>query len=164
MTAQVIEAGHPVATTVARARDALRGVALRPLWSMDAHQTTGALVEVTRLEAQVAQLQLALLHHAEVVEVGSDVGATSPAGWLAHETRTTRAGTHRAARLARRLATEHAAVDIALADADVNVAQAAVIVEAVGRLLCTRHHALAHDRRYQMKSGPGGKVTFTRRT
>jgi hypothetical protein len=35
---------------------------------------------------------------------------------------------------------------------------------ASGRLLCARHHTLAHDRRYQMKSAPGGRVTFTRRT
>ncbi len=33
-----------------------------------------------------------------------------------------------------------------------------------GRLLCQRHHTLAHDRRYQLKAGPNGKVIFTRRT
>lgn len=33
-----------------------------------------------------------------------------------------------------------------------------------GRLLCQRHHTLAHDQRYQMKVGPSGKVSFTRRT
>lgn len=33
-----------------------------------------------------------------------------------------------------------------------------------GRLLCPRHHTLAHDTRYQMKNAPNGKVTFTRRT
>ena len=33
-----------------------------------------------------------------------------------------------------------------------------------GRLLCPRHHTLAHDRRYQLKAGPNGKVTFSRRT
>ena len=35
---------------------------------------------------------------------------------------------------------------------------------ATGRLLCPRHHTLAHDQRYQMKAVPGGKVGFTRRT
>ena len=134
MTGQVMDARHPVATAVARARDDLREVALQPLWSMDSRQTAEALVHVTQLAAQVAQLQLALLHHAEVVEVGADVGATSPASWLAHETRTTRAVTHRAARLAKRLATAHPAVDIALADARVTVEQAHVIVEAVDAL------------------------------
>ncbi len=33
-----------------------------------------------------------------------------------------------------------------------------------GRLLCARHHTLAHDRRYQLKAGPNGKVAFSRRT
>ncbi|MGO4258231.1 DUF222 domain-containing protein, partial [Marmoricola sp. RAF53] len=33
-----------------------------------------------------------------------------------------------------------------------------------GRLLCPRHHTLAHDARFQMKSGPNGKVSFSRRT
>ncbi|MGO4255044.1 DUF222 domain-containing protein [Marmoricola sp. RAF53] len=33
-----------------------------------------------------------------------------------------------------------------------------------GRLLCPRHHTLAHDARFQMKAGPNGKVTFSRRT
>ncbi len=33
-----------------------------------------------------------------------------------------------------------------------------------GRLLCPRHHTLAHDRRYQLKASPNGKVTFSRRT
>jgi hypothetical protein len=33
-----------------------------------------------------------------------------------------------------------------------------------GMLLCPRHHALAHDTRYQSKTAENGKVTFTRRT
>ena len=33
-----------------------------------------------------------------------------------------------------------------------------------GRLLCQRHHTLAHDHRYQATTTPTGKVTFTRRT
>ncbi len=33
-----------------------------------------------------------------------------------------------------------------------------------GRLLCQRHHTLAHDPRYQATTTPNGKVTFTRRT
>ena len=134
MAAQTIEARHPVAATIAGARRNLRDLALRPLWSMDARETGEALVEVTRLAAQVSQLQLALLHQAEVVEVGADVGATSPASWPAHETRTVRAATHRAARLAQRLATAHPAVDIALADGDLTLDQAQVIVDAVDAL------------------------------
>jgi hypothetical protein len=33
-----------------------------------------------------------------------------------------------------------------------------------GILLCPRHHTLAHDRRYQLKTDKHGKVTFARRT
>lgn len=32
------------------------------------------------------------------------------------------------------------------------------------KLLCPRHHTMAHDRRYQFKAGPNGKVSFSRRT
>jgi hypothetical protein len=32
-----------------------------------------------------------------------------------------------------------------------------------GRLLCPRHHTLAHDPRYEMTLHPNGKVTFHRR-
>jgi hypothetical protein len=33
-----------------------------------------------------------------------------------------------------------------------------------GRLLCQRHHTLAHDHRYQQQPAPGRTITFTRRT
>ena len=33
-----------------------------------------------------------------------------------------------------------------------------------GRLLCQRHHTLAHDHRYQTKNTPNGNIAFTRRT
>jgi hypothetical protein len=33
-----------------------------------------------------------------------------------------------------------------------------------GRMFCPRHHTLAHDSRYQMKTTKNGKVTFSRRT
>jgi len=33
-----------------------------------------------------------------------------------------------------------------------------------GRLLCRRHHTLAHDQRYRTTTTPSGKVAFTRRT
>jgi hypothetical protein len=33
-----------------------------------------------------------------------------------------------------------------------------------GRMLCPRHHTLAHDGRYQLKTAKNGRVTFSRRT
>ena len=62
------------------------------------------------------------------------MGATSPANWLAHQTKTTRPAVHRAARLAKRLDQAHPEVDPALADAQVTLDQAQVIVEAVDAL------------------------------
>ncbi len=137
MTAAALDPSHPahpVATVVASVRAELRSVSGTPVWSMTAAETGSALVEVTRLKAQVAQLELRLLSHAERVEVGSEVGATSPANWLAHQTRTTRPAVHRAARLARRLEEAHREVDTALADAAVTLDQAQVIVDAVDAL------------------------------
>ncbi len=137
MTAAALDPSHPthpVATTVASVRRELRSVAETPVWSMSPSEAGVALVEVTRLVAQVAQLQLRLLAHAARVEVGSEVGATSAANWLAHQTKTTRPAVHRAARLARRLDQAHPEVDTALADARVTVDQAQVIVNAVDAL------------------------------
>jgi hypothetical protein len=86
------------------------------------------------LVTQAEQLQLRLMAHAERVDVGGSVGATSPANWLASETRTTRAAAHRAKRLATALDESHPAVDQALATAAINVEQASVIVDAVDEL------------------------------
>ncbi len=134
MTAQYDDSMHPVAAAVDVVRGELAGVSQTPVWSMSTAETERALVDVTRLASQVAQLQLKLLSHAERVEVGTSVGATSAANWLAHTTRTTRPAVHRAARLADRLDSAHAAVDAALAAAEINVEQAHVIVEAVDAL------------------------------
>ena len=45
------------------------------------------MVELTRLEAQIAELQLRVAHHGQTVEVEADSGATSTANWWAHATR-----------------------------------------------------------------------------
>lgn len=125
---------HPVTRTVSSARAGLREVAERPVWSMDAATTGAALVEVTRLAAQVAQLQMRLLAYGERLGVGDEAGATSTATWLAHQTRTTRPVLHRAARLAERLETAHPDTDQALAAGEITLEQAQVIVEAVDAL------------------------------
>jgi Domain of unknown function (DUF222) len=75
-----------------------------------------------------------LLARAERVEVGAEVGATSAANWLAHQTKTTRSAVHRTARLARRLDDAYPEVDAALAEGQVTVEQAEVIVDAVDKL------------------------------
>ena len=100
MTAERFDSTHPVASVIDVVRGELSSVVETPIWSMSPAETEAALVEVTRLASQVAQLQLRLLSHGKRVEVGTSVGATSAANWLAHTTRTTRPAVHRAASLA----------------------------------------------------------------
>jgi hypothetical protein len=134
MTAQVEGSRHPVVDTVVDLRSDLSDLSRTPVWGLSAADTEAALVEATRLITQAEQLRLRLLAHAERVDVGDRVGATSPANWLANETRTTRAAAHRASRLATSLDEAHPAVDEALATAAINVEQATVIVDAVDEL------------------------------
>jgi hypothetical protein len=134
MTAQVDDSRHPVVDTVVDLRSVLSDLSQSPVWGLSTRDTEAALVEATRLITQAEQLQLRLLAHADRVDVGGSVGATSPANWLAHQTMTTRAAAHRAKRLATALDVSHSAVDEALARAAINVEQAAVIVDAVDEL------------------------------
>ena len=134
MTAQIDEARHPVVATVLDLRSTLSTLSETPVWGLSTTDTEAGLLEVTALATQVAQLQLRLLAHAGRVNVGQSVGATSPANWLAHASRTTRPAVHRAARLAARLEEAHPVVDQALATAAINVEQATVIVDAVDDL------------------------------
>jgi len=134
MTAQVDETRHPVVATVLGLRSQLASLSQTPVWGLSTADTEAALLEATALSTQADQLRLRLLSHAGRVDVGGAVGATSPANWLAHESRTTRAAVHRAARLAKQLDQAHPAVDAALAAASINVEQAAVIVDAVDDL------------------------------
>ena len=134
MTAQVEDSRHPVVEAVVDLRSVLSDLSSRPVWGLSTADTEAALVEATRLITQAEQLQLRLLAHADRVDVGGSVGATSPANWLAHKTLMTRATAHRAKRLATALDSLHPAVDEALAAASINVEQAQIIVDAVGEL------------------------------
>ncbi len=54
MTAELLDPTHPVATTVASVREDLASVVGTPVWSMTTPEVESALVDVTRLESQVA--------------------------------------------------------------------------------------------------------------
>jgi hypothetical protein len=137
MTAQVDDSRHPVVDTVVELRSVLSEMSSRPVWGLSTADTEAALVEAQALATQVAQLQFRLLAHAERVDVGGSVGATSPANWLANKTLITRSAAHRAKRLAMALEGSHPAVDQALTTASINVEQAQVIVDAVDELPAT---------------------------
>ena len=72
---------HQVATATARMRDIADGVVDASVWSMSVDEAASTLVELTRLEAQVVELKARVARHADEIQVGSDVGATSTATW-----------------------------------------------------------------------------------
>ena len=134
-TADTGDRAHPISLVVSRIDDKLKTVRDAPAWSMSAAETREALVELTRLEAQIAELQLRVAGHGQTVEVEAESGATSTANWWAHATRQTRAAAHRKTRLAAALGSEaFEPVRVALAEGRLLVDQAQVIVTAVQAL------------------------------
>src|SRR3954452_6282358 len=124
---------HRVSAAVARMREAADAVTDASVWSMDPAQTKATLVEVTRLEAQVAELKLRVAAHADDLKVGEDEGATSTATWWAHTTRQVRPAATGQVRLAHAL-TERTHVRAALAAGDLRVEQTRVIIDALAEL------------------------------
>ena len=112
---------HRVAVFVASTHADLIGLVEVPVWSMNAQETASTLVGLTRLRAQVAELELRVLAHARATEVGLDQGATSTASWWSHHTNLTRGEAHRLTRLASRLSEAHEPVRRALAVGEVLV-------------------------------------------
>ena len=124
---------HRVTSAVADARSALGSVAAVPLWSMDPAETTAAIDDVLRAEAQLAELKARLLTHADRTEVAAQTGATSTANWHAHTTRTTRVQAHRTMRLAEGL-DGHDRTRTALATGAIHVEQAEAILRGLTEL------------------------------
>ena len=91
-TADTTGRGHPIRSAAAQIADILKTVRDAPAWSMSPAEAREAMVELTRLEAQIAELQLRVAHHGQTVEVEADSGATCTANWWAHATKQTRAG------------------------------------------------------------------------
>ncbi|WP_231482458.1 HNH endonuclease signature motif containing protein [Nocardioides sp. URHA0020] len=100
---------------------------------MSASEAASTLVELTRLEAQVVELKTRVATHADEVQVGTDVGATSTANWLAHQTRQTRPAAARTVHLGHDLAT-YELVRTALARGNLRLEQADVIIRSIRAL------------------------------
>lgn len=94
-----------------------------PLWSLSAAEAADTLVMLTQARAQLDELLMRVLRHADAVGAGLDSGATSTTTWWSHTTRTTRAEAHRTARLAASLE-HHDSVRTALAAGDLRTDQA----------------------------------------
>jgi len=134
-TADRTDRGHPISVGLSRIGDDLKTVRDAPAWSMSAEETRTALVEATRLGAQLSELEARLAHHGQTVEVEAESGATSTANWWAHATRQTRPAAHRKTRLAAALASEvFEPVRVGLAEGRLLVDQAQVIIAAVEAL------------------------------
>ena len=134
-TATTIDRAHPVEVAAAQIDDILKAVRDVPLWSMSPAETRTTMVRLTRLHASLAELEARVAAHGQTIEVEAESGASSTPNWWAHETKQTRAGAHRKTKLAAALASEaHAPVRIALADGDLLVDQAEVIIAAVDAL------------------------------
>ncbi|MGA7149362.1 MAG: DUF222 domain-containing protein, partial [Microbacterium sp.] len=125
--------GHPINVAVSDMRAIAASMIERPTWSMNAADTRFALVDLARLQAQVAELEARLMTHADVVEVFVESGATSTANWLAYTTKLTRPTAHRKAHLATALGS-HDLTREALGRGEVHVDQASVITAAVEAL------------------------------
>jgi hypothetical protein len=113
---------HQVASATAHLRAIADGVVDASVWSMTAPETATTLVELTRLQAQVVELRSRVAAHADELQVGSEVGATSTANWLAHSTKLTRPAAARVVRLGYDLST-HDHVRTALAAGDLRPEQ-----------------------------------------
>jgi Domain of unknown function (DUF222) len=124
---------HQVASATAQLRDLADSLVDASVWSMSAEEAAATLVDLTRLESQVVELRSRVAAHADELQVGHDVGATSTANWLAHQTKETRPAAARTVRLGYDLAT-HDVVRDALAHGDLRVDQARAIIRAVQAL------------------------------
>ncbi|MGY2702370.1 hypothetical protein ACVW2K_001954 [Nocardioides sp. HB32] len=151
---------HRVSVAVARMRGAADAVTDASVWSMDAIETAGTLIELTRLEAQVCELKARVAAHAEDIGVGREVGASSAANWLAHETRATRSAAYAAVRLGRDLE-GHSLTREALAAGRVLADQARVVIRWVedlpstvpaGKVAAAEAHLLALARHHDAQA------------
>lgn len=124
MTAAVVAPPHPVLGCVAEMRAALDAVApVQPTY-MSTEEKRTALVELTRLEGQVAELRMRVLAASD--EVGEESGARDAAAWLSHATQAEPSTTRSDARLAQRLE-RRPLVAAAMRDGRVSPAQARVL-------------------------------------
>ncbi|WP_395656510.1 DUF222 domain-containing protein [Nocardioides sp.] len=124
---------HRVSVATAHLHAELDAVADASVWSMDPTETGRTLVELTRAEAKLTELKARVAAHADDVHLGQEVGASSAANWLAHQTRSTRSASYAAVRLGRDLEA-HPGTREALASGDLTAEQARVVVRWVDQL------------------------------
>src|SRR3712207_2881381 len=116
--------------------------------TLSATETSEAILELTRATRRIEALRLALLSHAERVEVAAESGAASTGAWLAHATTGVHGQAFATAKLATRLDAglhgpgsahpgwdhDFAATREAVLAGHLDLQQAQVVVEAVEQL------------------------------
>jgi hypothetical protein len=113
---------HRVSVATAHVHAELDAVADASVWSMDPTETAATLVALVRAEARLVELKARVAAHADDLHVGAEVGASSAATWLAHETRSTRAAAYAVVALGHDLEEHHLTRD-ALAAGEVAAEQ-----------------------------------------
>jgi len=122
---------HPVLRCASDIEAALDSVASVSATFMSTETKRSALLSLSRQAHRLQALMLRVLAASD--DVAADVGARSPAAWLAHETRLDGAEARRLGRLAEGLE-RYDALSFALGGGEVNVSQAEVIVRALDEL------------------------------
>ena len=138
---------HRVSVATAHLHDELDTVLDASVWSMDPAETAETLTALERAAARISELQARVAAHADQIHLGHDVGASSAANWLAHQTKATRASTHATVRLGRSLE-DHPATRAALAAGEVLAEQATVVTRLVDRL----PNHVSHELRQQAEA------------
>ena len=129
------ERRHPLHVFAGRLTAALEGLADVPALSLGPYETAEAVVELTTALAQLRAVQLALLAHADRIDLAATADTTSTAAWLRSRIPLTGAGASRDVALAQALDQEtHAPTATALAHGRMQAEQAEVIVKAVDAL------------------------------
>ena len=123
---------HPVLACVNAMGVALKDTVDVPVTFMDPGDKRLALLELTRLEAQLSALKLRVMAVSDDVALAE--GARDVGALLSHETRTDAATNRRDMALAEALDRRWAHVADTLAQGDLNIAQAAVITHALEEL------------------------------
>jgi hypothetical protein len=139
MTTTTPDRTHPITAAIAELRERLAELAETPVWSLDATEAAHTLQEIARLAAALAELELRVAAHADTLDVGAHVGATSTANWWAHQTLTEYGTATRRLQLAHALNTDEHAEDrarvrAALTAGDITEEAAHIIVRALDAL------------------------------
>ncbi len=126
---------HPVHVFAGRLTAALEELAGASMLSLGVAETVETTVELTKALSQLRALQLAVLAHADILDVAATVDATSTAAWLRTLTPVTGPGAARDVAQAKALTREaHAPTAVALAAGRLLPEQAPVILAAVDAL------------------------------